>query len=257
MRKTIILIFIIGLFSCSQENKEDISTNKILDNYDSLEVLYYQSDTIIRKIDTLIIVNSIFDTTIIETGIFTFLQFDYPLTTPKKIIDFTKSAIQFDKLGQKEKVIELNKKIIDFYLKKRPEELDGFSCMNQYMQYEVNSAILCSYAYEKLEDKENAIKILQPYLANGEALSSKIHVRYIQLCVDKFGMNKVKVELKNCGNTLTFKKQDSPVIDDWVVNVFGADIGVGHTFDIDQMSTSQADSLIREMDFYKLITVKL
>lgn len=256
MKKTAILVLVIGLFSCNQGNMKDLSSNSILNNYDSLEVLYYQSDTIIRRKDTLIIVNSRFDTTVMEIGIFTYLQFDYPLTTSKKLIYFTKSAIQFDKLGQKEKAIEFYKKTIDFYFKRRPEELEGFSCMNQYMQYEVNSAILCSYAYEKLEDKENAIKILQPYLANGEALTSKIHVRYIELCIDKFGMNKVKAELKNCVTTLSFKKQDSPVIEDWVVNVFGANIGVRHTFNKEQMSISQADSVIKEMDFYKLIRIK-
>lgn len=242
----------IGLFSCNQGKTGDVSTNKNLDNYDHLETLYYQCDTVIRSVDTLKIVNSKLDTTIIETGIFTFLQYDYPLTTPNKLIALTKTAIQFDKQGQKEKAEEFYKSIVNFYLNERPEQLKSFSDMNDYLQYEVNSAILCSYAFEKLGDKENAIKTLQPFLANVEAWNSKIHERYIQLCIDKFGIDKVRAELNNCGKTIKLKKQDSPEKDDWVVYVFGADIGVGKAWETDQISPSKADSLVRQMDFYKL-----
>lgn len=242
----------IGLFSCNKGKTGDVLTNKNLDNYDLLEKLYYQCDTVIRAGDTLKILNSKFDTTIIETGIFTFLQYDYPLTTPHKLIDLSKTAIQFDKLGQKEKAEEFYKNIVDFYLYARPEQLKGFSDMNSYLQYEVNSAILCSYAYEILGEKENAMKTLQPFLANVEAWNSKIHERYIRLCIDKFGIDKVRAELNTCGKTIKLKNQDAPEKDDWVVNVFGADIGVGKAWETDDISTSNADSIVRQMDFYKL-----
>ena len=243
----------VGLFSCNQERKGDVPTNKNLNNYELLETLYYQCDTVIRIPDTLKIVNSKLDTTIIETGIFTFLQFDYPLTTPHKLIYLSKTAIQFDKLGQKEKAEEFYKNIVDFYINERPQQLKGFSDMNGYLQYEVNSAILCSYAYEKLDDKENSIKTLQPFLANVEAWNSKIHERYIQLCIAKFGIDEVSEELDNCGKTIKLKKQDAPEKDDWVVNVFGADIGVGKAWETANISASRADSLVRQLDFYKLI----
>jgi hypothetical protein len=253
VRQTLIIILTIGLFSCNQAKTEDVSTNKNLDNYDLLETLYYQCDTIIRTADTLKIVNSKLDTTIIETEIFTFLQYDYPLTTPHKLIDLSKSAIQFDKLRQNEKARTLFRSIVNFYLNDRPKQLKNYSDMNGYLQYEVNSAILCSYAYERLEDKENAIKTLKPFLANVEAWDSKIHERFIKLCIDKYGIDKVRTELNNCGKRIKLKKQDAPEIDDWVVDVFGADIGVGKAWETDQISIAEADNIIRQMDFYKLI----
>lgn len=252
VRQIITIILTIGLFSCNQGKRGEVSTNKNLDNYDLLETLYYQCDTVIRIADTLKIINSKLDTTIIETGIFTFLQYDYPLTTPHKLIDLSKTAIQLDNQGQKEKAEDFYKDIVDFYINERPQQLKGFSDMNGYLQYEVNSAILCSYAYEKLGDKENSLKTLQPFLANVEAWNSKIHERYIQLCIDKFGIDKVRTELNNCGKTIKLKEQDAPEMEDWVVNVFGADIGVGNSFNNEAISSSMADSLIKEMDFYKL-----
>ncbi|WP_133159343.1 hypothetical protein [Solitalea longa] len=252
MRQFIAIILTIGLFSCNHGKTEDTSTNSKSDNFDFLETLYHQCDTIIESADTLMIVNSKLDTTIIETGIFTFLQHDYPLTTPHNLIDLSKTAIQYDKLGQKEKAGKFYKNIVDFYLNERPKQLKGFSDMNRYLQYEVNSAILCSYAYEKLKDKENAIMILQPFLANVEAWNSKIHDRYIELCIGKFGIDKVRTELNSCGKTVQLKKQNAPEMEDWVVNVFGADIGVGNSFNSEVISSPRADSLIKEMDFYKL-----
>ena len=252
VKQIITIILTVGLFSCNQEKKGDVSTNTSFDNYDLLETLYHQCDTVIETADTLKIINSKLDTTIIETGIFTFLQYDYPLTTPHELITLSKTAIQCDMQKQKEKAETFFRKIVDFYLNERPEQLKKHSDMNGYLQYEVNSSILCSYAYEKLGDTVNAIKTLQPFLANVEAWNSKIHNRYIQLCIDKFGIDKVRTELNNCGKTIKLKEQDAPEMEDWVVNVFGADIGVGNSFNNEAISSSMADSLINEMDFYKL-----
>lgn len=253
MRQILIVILTIGVISCKQETTKNISINKNIDYYDQLEILYHQCDTVIETTDTIKVVNSKLDTTIAETGVFTYLQYDYPLTTPQELINLSKAAIKYSKQGQKEKATALFKNIVDFYLKERPKQLKGFSDMNCYLQYEVNSAILCSYAYESLGDKENAIKTLQPFLANVEAWNSKIHVRYIQLCVDKYGIDKVKEELKNCGKSIKLKKQDSPEIDDWVISVFGAEVGVGKTCETNQISATQADNIVRQLDFYKLI----
>jgi hypothetical protein len=252
LKQIVIFILTIGLFSCNQETtKNDLSNNSI-DNYDFLETLYHQCDTVIETSDTLKIVNLKLDTTIIETGIFTFLQHDYPLTTPQKIINYSRTAIQFYKQGQKEQAKSYFNKVIDFYINDRPEQLKSHSDMNGYLQYEVNSSILCSYAYEKLGDKVNAIKTLQPFLANPEAWNSNIHKRYIQLCIDKFGIEKVRTELNNCGKTIKLKNSDySPEMEDWVVNVFGADIGVENSFNNEIISSSMADSLIKKMDFLK------
>jgi hypothetical protein len=252
MKQIITIILTIGFFSCNQGKMENVSKNKNLDNYEFLETLYHQCDTVIGIADTLKIINTKLDTTIIETGIFTFLQYDYPLTTPHKLIDLYKTAIQFDKQGQNKKAEFFFTKIVDFYLNDRPEQLKNYSDMNGYLQYEVNSAILCSFAYERLGDKEDAIKTLQPFLANTEAWNSKIHERYIQLCVGKFGIDKVRAELNNCSKTIKLKKQNAPEEDGWVVSIFGADIGVGKVWETDQIAIAQADSIIREMDFYKL-----
>ena len=259
LRKPTLIIFIIGLFSCSQRKSQviqktvDIQKTINIDNDDFLETLYHRCDTVIETKDTLKIINSKFDTIIIETGIFTFLQYDYPLTTPHTLVNQCKMAVQFESKGQHETAIINFNNMVYFYLNDRPEQLKGFSDMNGYLQYEVNSAILCSYAYEKIGDNESALKILQPFLANVEAWDSKIHERYIQLCIDKYGIDKVRTELNNCGKTIILKKQESPEKDDWVVNVFGADIGVGKAWLTDQISIAQADSLVRQMDFYILI----
>lgn len=252
MKQIITIILTIVFFSCNQGKMENLSKNKNID-YEFLETLYHQCDTVIRAADTLKIINTKLDTTIIETGIFTFLQYDYPLTTSHKLIDLSKMAIQFDNLGQKEKAESFFTKIVDFYINDRPEQTKNFSDMNGYLQYEVNSAILCSFAYERLGDKENAIKTLQPFLANTEAWNSKIHKQYIQLCIDKFGINTVRSELYNCSKTIKLKKQDAPEKDDWVVSIFGADIGVAKAWETEQITIAQADTIIREMDFYKLI----
>lgn len=223
-----------------------------IENYEELGFLYYECDTVVRINDTLKIINSKRDTIIVETGIFTFLQYDYPLTTPHKLINLAKTAIQFDNQFQIEEAKNIYEDMIDFYINERPENLKKFSCMNGYFQYEVNSGILCSYAYEKLGDLDNSIKVLQPLLANSEAWHSKIHERYIQLCIEKFGIEKVRVELENCGKTVQFKRQNG-IKDDWVVNVFGAEIGIGQAWHYEHISPSEADSLVRQMLFYKLI----
>lgn len=253
LRQITIIAFAIVLFSCNQEKKGETSASKSPDNDSLFEILYRQCDTVIRVADTLKVVNSKLDTTIVETGIFTFLQYDYPLTTPHKLISLSKAAIQFDDQGQKEKAKGFYEDVVDFYINERPQQLKEFSDMNGYLQYEVNSAILCSHAYEKLGDNENSLKALRPFLANVEAWNSRIHERYIRLCIDKFGISKVRAELSNCGKTVQLKRQGAPEKDDWVVNVFGADIGVGKAWEAEQLSPSKADSLVRQMDFYRLI----
>jgi hypothetical protein len=253
VRKILIIILTIGFFSCNQSTQRDVSQVQNLENSDQLEILYHQCDSIIKVEDTIEIFNSKLDTTIVETGIFSFLQYDYPLSTPNKLIELSKKAVQFERQGEKEKAEKFYTFVIDFYNIVRPQQLKRYTCMNGYLQYEVNSAILCSYAYEKLDDLDNSLKTLQPFLANVEAWNSKIHERYIQLCIDKFGMDKVRVELNNCGRTVHLKNQDEPEKEDWVVVVFGANIGVDMDCENEKISSAQADSIVRQMDFYKLI----
>lgn len=268
MRLFFVLIVIVGFFACehtqtSKEQGSQIQTENLEKTKDSkylgdlksisLENIYYECDTVIRLPDTLKIINSAYDTTLIETGIFSYLQYDYPMTTPSKVIELSKAADQLDKKGQTAKAIELYRKIIKFYKVERPKQLEYYSDMNGYLQYEVNTGVLCSYAYEKLGDIDNAIKVLQPNLANVEAGHSKIHERYIRLCIDKYGIDKVRTEINNCGKTVQLKKQVSPENDDWVVNVFGADIGIGNVWETNNISASMANHLIRQMDFYKLL----
>ncbi|MEZ5014949.1 MAG: hypothetical protein R2794_11720 [Chitinophagales bacterium] len=247
------IILTVGLFSCDKGEKGKDVNNKHADNYEILESLYHHADTVIRSTDTLIIINTKLDTTIIETGIFAYLQYDYPLTTPPGLIDYAKTAIQYEDQGNMEKAENCYKKIIDFYTNERPQQFDLYSDLNDYLQYAVNAAILCSFAYEKLGDNERAIKILQPLLANVEARQSKIQERYIQLCIHAYGMDKVRMELDHCGKTIQFKKQDAPEYDDWVVQIFGADIGLGNVWEMECVSPSTADSLVRGLEFYKMI----
>ncbi len=253
MKQIIVIILTIGLLSCNQKKAEYTTLCENLNDCDLLETLYHRCDSVIWLTDTLKILNSKLDTTIVETGIFTFLQYDYPLTTPHKLICLSKKAVQCENQRQIKNAEDLFIDIIDFYLNERPEQLENFSDLNEYLQYEVNSAILCSYAYEKLEEKEKSLRVLQPYLANVEARNSKIHKRYILLCIDKYGIEKVKAELNNCGKTIKLKQTNAPEKDDWVVNLFGAEVGIGKSWETDQISSTSADSIVRQLDFYKLV----
>lgn len=180
MRTTYFMLALAVLFSCNQNNDDEEFAD-----YDLLETLYHQQDTLIRYADTVKIINSKLDTTIIETGIFTYLQYDYPLAIPYKLIVLSRKAYNLKKQGKEATANVFFKKVIDFYQKERLQYFRYISGMKEYQQFEVNSAILCSYAYENIGDPENAIKILEPLLASSEARNSRIHERYIQLRVNK------------------------------------------------------------------------
>ncbi len=249
----IIVILTATIFSCNHDKTRSDITTKGFDRYDLLEVLYHQCDTVIRVNDTVIITNTKLDTTVIETGIFAYLQYDYPLTTPRELIDFSKKAERLEKSGLKVGLEPIYKKVIDFYLEERPEQLKHYTDMNSYLQYEVNSAILCSYAYQRIGDNENALKVIQPFLANTEASSCNILKRYIELCIEEFGIVKVRSELNNSGKTIHLKKECSPEEDDWVVTIFGAEVGIGKSWETKNITIEQANNIISEMNFSELV----
>lgn len=248
-RNLIMVMSIAGMISCTSKPAEKKAMPE--DRYDLLADLYYSCDTVIRTQDTVKIVHLKFDTTIVETGIFTYLQYDFPLTTSKKLIGFARSAREAEQKDEQEKAKEHYKAIIDYYHVDRTYDVKGFSDMNGLLQYEVNTAILCSYAYEKLGEPEKAVEVLKPMLANVEARNSKIHQRFLELCIANYGKNNVKEALENCYQTVHFKKKDAPELDSWVVTVFGADLGVDERWK--NVTREQADSLLKEMDFYKAL----
>ena len=87
------LISLLFLFSCKSENKNKLTGDDYVD-------LYHHYDSLVRSIDTVMIFNSKFDTIIIETGIFTYMQNDYPLSIPPDLISLGKEAIQYEKVGE-------------------------------------------------------------------------------------------------------------------------------------------------------------
>ena len=179
MRTTNFILSLFILFSCNDNNDVEEFAD-----YDLLETLYHQHDTLIRYNDTVKIINTRLDTIVIETGIFTYLQYDFPLTIPYRLIVLSRKAISLKKQGKEAEASVFFKKVIDFYQYERPHYFKYISDMKEYSQFEINTAILCSYAYENLQDHEAAIKILEPLLANTEARNSRIQERYIQLCTD-------------------------------------------------------------------------
>ncbi|MVT06980.1 hypothetical protein [Chitinophaga tropicalis] len=182
MKTTYLILLSVIVSSCNYNNDVEEFAD-----YDLLETLYHQHDTLIRYGDTVKIVNSKLDTTIIETGIFTYLQYDFPLTVPYRLIILSRKANGLKQQGKEAEANVFFKKVIDFYQHERPHYFKYIFDMKEYFQFEINAAILCSYAYENLKDLENAIMILEPFLANTEARSSRIQERYIQLCTGRRG----------------------------------------------------------------------
>ena len=151
--------------------------------------------------------NKRLDTTVVETGIFTYLQESFPVCTPNKLISLLKHAIQAESDGNQAQATSYYRAAVSFYqndwLKRKSGfENGGISDLNEYYAANVNISILVSYALEKLGRLPEAISTLAPFLANVEAENSKIQLRYIQLCIQHHGKVATKQALDASGKTV-------------------------------------------------------
>lgn len=191
-------------------------------DYELLENLYHQSDSVIVHGDTVETISYALDTTAIQTGIFAYMQHDFEIYAPPKLIILTRRAQALK--GQGKDATDAFREIAAAYPAELEERLYETTDMNDYCQVSVNTAMLGAYANEQLHDIDAAINILKPQLDNVESWSSRIHEMYIRLCVERYGKKKVLQELESCKATLQHA-DTQPEIAEWAVTVFGARIG--------------------------------
>lgn len=224
----------------------------------NLEKLYYFADTVFSRHDSLFVVNHRLDTTVVETGLFTFLPFSYPVQTPQELVLLMKQATRAEKAGAHDQAVSSYKSAVSFYQNtwlKRKEgfENGGFSDLNEYFAFNVNVALLASFALEKLGRLPEARAALAPFMANVEAEKSTIQLRYVQLCVQQYGKTATRQALEASGKTIfRTPSEDSPESDYWRVRVFGADLGVAD-FTTATLSASQAQALVQQQPYYTLV----
>lgn len=191
-------------------------------DYELLENLYHQSDSVIVHGDTVETISYALDTIAIQTGIFAYMQHDFEIYAPPRLIILTRRAQSLKSQGKD--ATDTFKEIAAAYPAELEERLYETSDMNDYCQISVNTAMLGAYANEQLHDIDAAINMLKPQLDNVQSWSSRIHEMYIRLCVERYGKERVVQELENCKTTL--KHTDTqPEVAEWAVTVFGARIG--------------------------------
>jgi tetratricopeptide (TPR) repeat protein len=242
-RKRWYLLVLPLFFSCDPK----VSQTSAAEHEEMVKVvaLYYEADTVIRKNDTLRIINSKYDTTIIETGIFTYLKYYYPTLGPDTVFSLTRKAIALEHLGELAKSREYYRKVVEFYEGNKPPR---FSDTNDYLVYHMDTSIIYSYAYEKLGDLDKAIHVLRPFLANSETYGSEIHQRFIEVCIKKFGAIRVKEEIEKYAPVV--HRTDLPVeYEQWAIRIFDADLGLGNS----PIQREEALASLKAEEFYQLL----
>lgn len=252
--KTLTLIFL--LYSC-QSVRQELSNETAKDVVD-LEHLYWGPlDSIVSNGDTRTIYNSRMDTVLTEKGIFTYLRHDYRVSSsiPDSVYYPVKKADYHSNLGNCRRTKKFHRIVVDYYQKHWPRSTKGYkwSDLNAIYSHKVNTSILISYSLDQLGLLDESIEVLKPYLANCETAGTKIHYRFLEQCIKKYGRENVKREVEQCGSTIEQKTHNSPGLDNWVVSLYGADIGINKTWSANRITTSQADSILQQMDFYTLI----
>lgn len=216
---------------------------------DSLFDLYYTScDTVITHSDTTWIINRKFDTTIVHTGIFSYLPYDYPLAMPGPITYMTAIALDFKNQGKSDSAKAYFRKVAAYEdaINKAHEDNNNELCgdANSHLEVGVNNAILASFAYTQLGDTTKALNVLKPWLANVEARQG-IYGWFARLCRLKYGEGAWAHELDACFNTLHRLEEDHlPETSDWAVKIFGASVGVGNADEPDVTTRSNIDRTI-------------
>lgn len=174
--KKIYLITLLSLIIGCQGQRE--KSEEAQDIKDIPELLYYQCDTVIRKADSMILVNKRFDTTIIETGIFADLRYDFELSIDREFTNFIRQADTYKAKGSSEEAKQYFKKGLSYYHNERIKVLMAYSDLNMIRDYEESASILCSYIHENLGHADSAIIVLEPYLQTQELYGARTLERY-------------------------------------------------------------------------------
>ena len=72
------------------------------------------------------------------------------------------------------------------------------------------------------------------------------------MCIKKYGIEQVKQELDGCGRTVKYLERPSSY-DNWIVEVFGAEIGIHDGIGKDSISAKEASRIVKRMPIYSLI----
>ena len=227
----IITIFtIVVISSCKFGNN---NSNLLIDETlhprlnESYDTLYFLCDSIKTKGETRKIYNSFYDTIVIEKGIFSYLTYNYEQSYCENAIALTRSALLYEKDGQTKKAKENYYQIIFKYLLEQSSDKEriDFSDCDVAAQYAMNSALLCSNAYYKVGKLDKAIEVLAPVISCHINYLCRIHYKFIQLYIIKYGKKKVAQELYNCVNTAHFKEENT-CDDGWLITIFGSNMSL-------------------------------
>jgi len=256
MRLLAIFLFSGLLYSC-QSVKQEMRRAIASDTSYSEDLFWGPIDSIVRKTDTTTIYNSRMDTVITEVGIFSYLCHDYRITAslPDSVYYPVKMAIHYKALDNHTRAKKYHKIVLDYYQRHWPTSTHGYmwSDLGAVYAHKVNTSILISYSLEELGLLDESIVVLKPYLANYETWGTKIHQRFIEQCIKKYGIEHVRKEVSTCPSTLKLQKGNATTLDKWMVTVYGADIRLTKTWLGDRFTVQQADSLLKLMDFYKVL----
>lgn len=253
LTKKIVFTFIICplLTGCRPDKSSIKPETKYITGYqDTAELLFRKSyiDSIVRTTDEVFLYNSFLDTIIHEKGIFTYLHINYPLYTNEELVSDLKKAIELEEQGQYSESKSMYQAVVLRYDELINSVYRGDS--NGYWCTMINSSLICSFAYEKLERFDKALNVLRPHIANPETYGSKIIQRFFELCVSKYGRDRVEKELLKAPRTLAYI--DSTYYKFWSVEIFDAHLDL-NIYDKLTPSLSDVENLIEEKGWYEFI----
>ena len=253
-----IIIITLFLASCSTSGIQKELQLEIDNDTLSREALYWGAiDSVVYKKDSIIIYNSRMDTVIMASGIFSYLKFDHLVysATSRLVYHSVKKAEFYSSIGDSNKAKKFHQIVVEHYKNDWKSSTVGetWSDLGTVFSHKVNTSILISYSLENLGYLDEAIDVLSPFLANSETFGTKIHYRFIDLCIKKHGIDAVKQEIKNSPTTVFLREQNAPESDDWRILIFGAEIGVGKLYKQEKLTQDQALDALKKTDIYKLI----
>lgn len=249
MRFIYTIQFLIIFISCNNDaNKEKYRS--ISTTIDFSEYWFTQEyvDTVIEFPNERYIHFTKSDTVIHEEGIFTFMHADFEFWTDDLLVKKLRRAVKYEKTGEDEFAKKIYNSITEDFDSLSKKEWRGDS--NGYWRYMTNTSIIYSYAFERINKLDEAIMALKPFLYTPERYGSKIIERYIKLCIQKYGILRVRNELNSASSSLKFV--DSTYYKFWGVKVFGAYLDLD-IFNSDKITQDRADTIVRRMKIYNLV----
>lgn len=240
LSESVLLTWVLLFAACSQRRSQPFEP--------AIENLYGYIDTVCRHGDTMILESRTFDTIIVETGIFSYLQYDYANFLPDRLIGIARTAVAIDRVAGPKAAGRAYRKVIDF----DKSYTEHFSDGGLHKNYIVGEAILRSYAHERLGSPDSAIYALRPHQAYIEAYHTRITDRYISLCIKRYGREQTQAELRR-GLQHIHRIDMDPKYEPWAISVFGAQLPIRGAEVSLSPSVQRADSTLRTESWYALL----